>query len=220
MLRGETIFGRLLGKAAPLTAGGGVVVARGHIVVRQPGPGDIEMVLQMWAELRAGSGRGGLLAPEGDEAALRRLIAEVAEDPAYRAVVAELDGLVVGMACFGGRPLGRFVEAPVVQIDYLHVRPDYHRRGVGHALVAAATEYCDEVGAEHVVVNVFPQIREANRFYAKIGFSPLVVRRVASAAVLRRKLGLTGSEATARSRRGRLVRRRSAPGRVRTSSII
>jgi GNAT superfamily N-acetyltransferase len=195
-------------------------VARGHVLVRPPAPEDIGSVLEMWAELRAGSGRGGPLAPAGDEAVLRRLLTEVAEDPQYRAVVAELDGQVVGMACFAGRPLGPFVETMVVQIDYLHVRPDYHRRGVGHALVAAATQYSDEVGAEYVVVNVFPQVREANRFYAKIGFSPLVVRRVATTAVLRRKLGMTGPESADRGRRGLMARRRSTLSRARASSPV
>ena len=30
-----------------------------------------------------------------------------------------------------------FDGAPVAQIDYLHVRPEFSRRGVGHALVEA-----------------------------------------------------------------------------------
>jgi hypothetical protein len=74
--------------------------------------------------------------------------------------------------------------------------------------VAAAAAYADELGSEHVAVNVLPHVREDNRFYAKIGFTPLVVRRVASVATLRRSLGL---EATVRSSRaGLLARRRSA----------
>jgi GNAT superfamily N-acetyltransferase len=191
-------------------------VPRGHVVVRSPRPDDTPAVLEMWDELRTGSGRGGPLAPPASEATLRRLLAEVAADDSYRAVVAELDDVVVGMACFIGRPMGPFVEAVVVQIDYLHVRPSFHRRGVGRALVAAATAYCDEVGAEHVVVNVFPQVREANRFYAKLGFSPMVVRRVASVPTLRRKLALDGVESGRRA--GLLARRRTALGRARAST--
>ena len=130
----------------------------------------------MWDELRAAHGPQRPLAPHAVRGpACGRCSTEVAADASYRAVVAELDGEVVGMACFIGRPLGPFVEAPVVQIDYLHVRPAYHRRGVGRALVAAAAAYADEIGSEHVAVNVCPQVREANRFYAKIGFTPLVV---------------------------------------------
>ena len=191
---------------------------RGHVVVRAPRPDDTAAVLEMWDELRTGSGRGGPLAPPAAETTLRRLLAEVAADDTYRAVVAEVDGAVVGMACFIGRPMGPFVEATVVQIDYLHVRPAFHRRGAGRALVAAAASFAEEIGAEHVVVNVFPQIREANRFYAKIGFSPMVVRRVASVATLRRTLAVDNAEQGRRA--GVLARRRTAMARARTSSPV
>jgi len=188
-------------------------VTRGHVVVRAPRADDTDAVLEMWDELRTGSGRGGPLAPTATEDELRRLLAEVAADDSYRAVVAEVDGLVVGMACFMARPMGPFVEAVVVQIDYLHVRPAYHRRGAGRALVAAAAAFCEEIGAEHVVVNVFPQVREANRFYAKLGFSPLVVRRVAAVSTLRRTLAIDSAEQGRRA--GVLARRRTALGRTR-----
>jgi GNAT superfamily N-acetyltransferase len=183
-------------------------VPRAHVVVRQPTSDDLEVVLAMWEELRERTGRSGALAPMPSEARLRAVLAKESADGTYRAVVAALDGEVVGMACFVGRPLGPFVEAPVVQIDYLHVRAAFHRRGVGRALVAAATAYAEEIGSEHVAVNVLPQVREANRFYAKIGFTPLVVRRVASVSTLRRSLGLDAAEHSARA--GLLARRRSA----------
>ena len=73
---------------------------------------------------------------------------------------------------------------------------------------SAATAYAEEIGSEHVAVNVLPQVREANRFYAKIGFTPLVVRRVASVATLRRSLGLEPADHGRRA--GMLARRRSA----------
>jgi GNAT superfamily N-acetyltransferase len=181
---------------------------RANVVVRPPTSADVAAVLTMWDELRQRTGRSGSLAPTPSEERLRVLLDRVAADPTCRAVVAELDGEVVGMACFVARPLGPFAEAPVVQIDYLHVRSAFHRRGVGRALVAAATAYADEVGSEHVAVNVLPQVREANRFYAKIGFTPLVVRRVASVSTLRRSLGLEAADHTGRA--GLLARRRSA----------
>lgn len=187
---------------------------RVHVLVRPFASADCDAVLQMWEELRQNTGRTGTLAPVPSQARLRQVMAELAEDDAYRAVVAALDGEVVGMAVFTGRPLGPFLETRVVQIDYLHVKAAFHRRGVGRALVAAAAAYADELGSEHVAVNVLPHVREANRFYAKIGFTPLVVRRVASVATLRRSLGL---EAPVRSSRaGLLARRRSVRARATT----
>src|SRR4051794_15977988 len=136
----------------------------------------------MWDELRRQSPRGGPLVPVPSEERLRESLRAIDADDGCRALVAELDGLVVGMAGFVVRPMGPFVDTPVLQVDYLHVRPSFHRRGVGHALMAAAAQACEDAGAEHVSVLVFPQHREANRFYAKIGFSPMVVRRVVPVA--------------------------------------
>ena len=181
---------------------------RSHVVVRPLTPADCQAVLEMWEEMRPHTGRSATLAPVPSDDRLRQVVAEVTDDDGYRAVVAALDGEVVGMAVFTARPLVPFLETQVVQIDYLHVRAAFHRRGAGRALVAAAAAYADELGSEHVAVNVLPHVREDNRFYAKIGFTPLVVRRVASVATLRRSLGL---EATVRSSRaGLLARRRSA----------
>jgi hypothetical protein len=50
--------------------------------------------------------------------------------------------------------------------------------------------FADEVGAGDVVVNVPPNARDVNRFYARLGFAPLVVRRSAPVGHLRRKLGV------------------------------
>lgn len=183
---------------------------RSQVVVRDLEEPDIPAVLAMWEELRQHSGRSAALAPPASEARLREMLSGVGIGPVdFRLVVAEIDDEVVGMACYIGRSLGPFVEAPVAQIDYLHVRPSFVRRGVGHALVESAAGYADALGAEHVSVNVFPQLREANRFYAKIGFTPMVVRRVVTVATLRHRLGM-GLDAAPQSRRaGLLARRRS-----------
>jgi ribosomal protein S18 acetylase RimI-like enzyme len=183
-------------------------VTRGHVIVRAVTEDDVTPVLEMWDELRAASPRNGPLVPAPSEQRLRESLRSVEGDDSHQAVVAEVDGVVVGMAVFIIRPMGPFVDTPVLQIDYLHVRPAYQRRGVGHALMTAATTASEDAGVEHVSVNVFPQLREANRFYAKIGFTPMVVRRVAPVVTLRRRLGLDGDERGRRA--GLLARRRSA----------
>jgi ribosomal protein S18 acetylase RimI-like enzyme len=190
-------------------------VALGHVVVRSPTTADVPDLLELWEELRSQNSRSLQLAPPATEDRLHELLAKVAEDPALGAVVAEVDGAVVGVACFVVRQSSPFVETTVAQIDYLHVRNGFHRRGVGRALVAAAAGFAETMGAEHVSVSIFPHLREANRFYAKLGFSPLVVSRVAPISMLRRKLGLEGADQ--RQLSGLLARRRSAL-RARASS--
>ena len=45
------------------------------------------------------------------------------------------------------------------------------------------------VGCEQIGCNVPGQHREANRFFARLGFSSQVVRRVTTTGALRRRLG-------------------------------
>jgi GNAT superfamily N-acetyltransferase len=77
----------------------------------------------------------------------------------------------------------------VVQVSHVVVAPKKRRHGVGHALFAAAVEFADECQLEHVVVGVYPSLRDASRFYARLGFAPVLVQRVAPVSVLRRRLG-------------------------------
>ena len=61
-------------------------------------------------------------------------------------LVAVSGDAVVGMALAVLSPVSPFISFQVVHVDYLHVRQGYERRGVGKALLAAATAYADEVG--------------------------------------------------------------------------
>ncbi|MEW1953719.1 GNAT family N-acetyltransferase [Terrabacter sp. NPDC080008] len=80
------------------------------------------------------------------------------------------------------------VDSPCVSIDMLFVRSELRRQGVGRALLTAAGRYADRQGCDHLASAVPAGDREANRFFARLGFAPETVRRVASAATLQRKL--------------------------------
>jgi ribosomal protein S18 acetylase RimI-like enzyme len=161
---------------------------RDQVVVRAPRDTDVPALLGMWDELRQASGRNGSLAPASTEKRLLDRLAAIQGMPGCRVLVAELETEAVGVAVLQASPMGPFHDEPMVHIDYLHVRPGRNNRGVGHALMSAAVAFAEECGAEHLSVNVLPQLREAQRFYARLGFSPLVLRRVASTTGLRRKL--------------------------------
>jgi GNAT superfamily N-acetyltransferase len=105
------------------------------------------------------------------------------------------------------------VSSPCVSIDMLFVHPDFRRQGVGRALLAAATRYADRHGCEHLASAVPAGDREANRFFARLGFVPETVRRVASAATLQRKLA-GDSRVTAIQLEQVLQRRRDLRARV------
>jgi ribosomal protein S18 acetylase RimI-like enzyme len=105
-------------------------------------------------------------------------------------LVAETDAGVVGMAILSDTFIGQLMEMPAVQVTHLVVAEGQRRRGVGRALLSGAVTWAEEVGADEIVASVLPSLREANRFYARLGFAPLVTRRVVPVAALRRNLAL------------------------------
>jgi GNAT superfamily N-acetyltransferase len=107
------------------------------------------------------------------------------------------------------------VDSPCVSIDMLFVHPGFRRRGVGRALLAAVTRYADRHGCDHLASAVPAGDREANRFFARLGFAPETVRRVVSAASLQRRLIAESGARQALPFEQILQRRRDLRARVR-----
>ena len=129
--------------------------------------------------------RGRGAANRGLEARYRDAIA----DPDRHLVVAVgEDDAPLGMALFSVEPANALLDLPALHVTHAVVSDGNRRRGVGKALVGAAAAFADERGLEQVVVSVNPGSRDANRFFARLGFAPLAVRRVAPVAVIRRRL--------------------------------
>ena len=192
-------------------------MARSLPVVREATADDVPAMTQMWGELRDIGSRMERLIPGPDDAAMRERLLTVAADPEARAMVALVDGEVAGMVLLMATDYAPLFEQRSVHTHYLHVRDGYRRRGVGKALLAAAVAYADEVGAEHIMTSVLPQMRETQRFYARLGFAPVVVRRSAAVSTLRRRLAPAGSPTVNDSllaRRRTLRRVRAAVARV------
>ena len=84
----------------------------------------------------------------------------------------------------------RLIQPRILDGDRQLVCDDAQRLGIilVERCAALDVDYAEDIGAEQVTVSVSPLSREANRFYAQLGLTPLSVRRVAPAAALRRRL--------------------------------
>ena len=119
------------------------------------------------------------------------------------AVALARDDVCAYLAVTEGQPVGYIVlirrlqsfmnESPCVSIDQIFVDPAARRGGAARALLSAAATYADRLGADQIACSVSVQGREANRFFARLGFSADVVRRVTTTTALRRRLA-TGDE--------------------------
>lgn len=194
---------------------------RPGVRVRVAVEADLPVLVALGDELREAAGEGTRrflpTRAAGAAADLERRYADALADPARRVVLAVTDeDTPLGMAVLCRGSAGALSDLPAVCVSHVVVADRHRRRGAGKALVAAAAAWADELGVEQVVVSVHPGAREANRFYARLGFAPLSVRRVAPVAVLRRRLA-TPEQRTAAD--GHVVRRRPAARRPRPVAV-
>ncbi|NUO90973.1 MAG: GNAT family N-acetyltransferase [Dermatophilaceae bacterium] len=133
------------------------------------------------------------------------------------AFIASVDGRPRGYVVLADSTRSLLVDSPCVSIDMLYVHPDFRRQGVGRALLTAASRYADRQGCEHLASAVPAGDRDANRFFARLGFAPETVRRVASAATLQRKLAGEARPGPQRVTLDLLQRRRDLRSRTRAT---
>ncbi len=193
-------------------------MSRSAVTVRSARPEDVPALVDLWLELRDEGLRRRTATPESPEQAAGRFELALA-DESSRIVVAVFEDEIIGMAQLARTRPTLLADTSSVELSAMHVADAHRRRGAGKALVSAAVAYADELGVESIVVSVFPQHRDANRFYARLGFAPLVVRRVANVAALRRRLGSPEGRAALLRRELHVPRRASTIVRGRTRHL-
>jgi ribosomal protein S18 acetylase RimI-like enzyme len=195
-------------------------VARSTVRVRVALAEDLPALLALAEELRETSNlRHHLRMPPTPDEAVRARYAALLADPDKRVLLAAdaASDEVLGMTVLVPDAVTELLDHRAAYLSHLLVAAAHRRRGAGRALVVAAVQYADEHGYDQVVVGVAPHGREANRFFARLGFVPMVTQRLAPVAVLRRSLGLPepvadgriGHTAVRRGRAGGLRRPRS-----------
>ncbi len=200
---------------------------RATVSAREAVVADIPGLLDLFDQLRAAGPRRSVPMPS-DPSAMREAAAgrfkAVIADPEQRLLVAEDREGLAGMVLCSIGTSSTLASAPAVVLSHLTVAANSRRAGVGRVLVAAATQWAAECDIDHLRVAVYASSREANRFFARLGFAPVSVNRVAPVAGLRRILGAEVPAAEADSGDGARRRRlrlgitggRAAPARRRS----
>jgi GNAT superfamily N-acetyltransferase len=150
---------------------------------------DVPLLVGLWGELRQIGARAERAVNPMTVPDVGVRLAEAIASEECRIALATDGGEPAGMAVFRDLQPDPLSAQRVIQVSHVVVAPGKRRRGVGHALLAAAAEFADERQVEHVVAAVYPSLRDASRFYARLGFAPMLVQRVAPVTVLRRRLG-------------------------------
>ncbi|MFT4262753.1 MAG: GNAT family N-acetyltransferase [Nocardioides sp.] len=116
------------------------------------------------------------------------LIRDAAESGQERIVVAEYDGEPAGAVLMRISTVTPLNLTPVVQLVAPYVVGGFRRKGVGHALMDAATTWAEENGIAHVTGGAPSGSRDANRYLARLGLAATVTFRLGSTQALRDKL--------------------------------
>jgi ribosomal protein S18 acetylase RimI-like enzyme len=131
-----------------------------RVTVREAGRGDEAIVAELVRELARLEGETAAATPE--------LVTEYLAFPLSGALLAELDGQVVGLLTWFVRP-GLYHGGRWGYIDELLVREQARRKGVADALLEAVMTRFAAAGCVEVSVSTMPDNEPAKALYRKHG---------------------------------------------------
>ncbi|MGB7820223.1 MAG: GNAT family N-acetyltransferase, partial [Ornithinibacter sp.] len=169
---------------------------------------DLQDITRLWLTAKVD---GGTTEQAASRVVSDGRLAAALRRPGVQAFLARVDREPVGYAITSDNPFG-VSPSPEISVEQMWVAPEARRLGVAKALLTAVLAAAERAGCEHVVSNVPTASRDANRFFARLGFSSVVVRRVVPTSLLRRRLAPETSESgTVLLRRRRSLRHRADP---------
>jgi ribosomal protein S18 acetylase RimI-like enzyme len=184
-------------------------VSRPPVEARRATAADLDDLVLLWTHAREELGRSGRLPSVVPLEQFRARLTEVLAGTDSIVLIGRHEGAPAGYAVLRLAPV-LLAEGDALHIEQVFVLPSMRRRGVARALLVVATSIAERQGADQVLAGAPPSAREAHRFLARLGFSPLMVRRVVGTSALRRRLA---GESPRRGLEDLLSRRRSLRAR-------
>jgi GNAT superfamily N-acetyltransferase len=164
-------------------------VTRPPVDVRQAGSGDADDLIELWVQARAEiAGASRALLGGSPEAIRLRLVEALRRRDGLHVLIARWEGRPAGFAVVRVGHLMPLADDDCVQLEHLFVTASLRRRGVARALLGGVAALAERHGADQILSGAPPSAREVHRFLARLGFTPLVLRRVTATATLRRRL--------------------------------
>lgn len=160
-------------------------MARHPVVVRKLDADHRAAFVDLWIAGRIEAGQPPAAA---QRISLDGRLATALETGGVSVYLAFTDGEAVGYAVLSESSATVLLDAPALTIEQLYVTQGARKHGVARALLLAIATRAERCGAEIIATNVPAQVRDANRFFARLGFTPQVVRRATPTAALLRRL--------------------------------
>lgn len=172
-------------------------MSRTSVQVRAAATADARALRELWTDILR---RGSAAEQEAD---VLSVIEGCADRDDRCIAVAELDGRVAGAVFLEATTLTPLNLDSAVLAVSPHVLPEFRRRGVGTALMDAATRFAEAHGIATVATAAMANSRDANRFMARLSLTPQATLRAASTSAVRSKL--SGRRSATRNRGSRQI---------------
>lgn len=160
---------------------------RHGIEVRSALPEDMDGLVALCLTARRESSVGSQVC-SADADALAQQLGTLTTAPGGTVLTAMADDVVVGLLLARVVGPSLFTDAVSLAVEALYVGPEHRRRGVGHALMAGATQTAVAAGAVQVYASPIPGARGMQRFLVQLGFAPAAAHRVVTTTALQRRL--------------------------------
>jgi GNAT superfamily N-acetyltransferase len=121
---------------------------------------------------------------------IKESISRAEDDPDLRILVGTISDEVVSMVHVQRIPVGPFTRESAILTSFLLVHPDHRRHGYAHHLLGEAVAWAEEQGIQQVNGVAQSTVREANRFYARLGMGAAASIRSAPTSALRARLAV------------------------------
>lgn len=177
-------------------------------------PAHCEVLTQLWLSASVESG----VSPEvASRRASQGSVTAALQRPDVHGMLAYLDGAPVGFIV-ATESVMRFAESDELVIEHIFVERGARKQGVARALLHSTTVLAERLGLDRMASAVPATAKDANRFFARLGFGPAVTRRIASVSAVRRRVAPTELSAS-RERVIQLRRSMRARGRQPVESV-
>lgn len=171
------------------------MVSQGQVWLRQAQADDAAFLASGWrTNLRDGDA-GGL-------EDIRTIIATASESSEEQLLIAEYDGERVGAVLLRVTTISPLNLEPLLTVVAPFVVDGQRRKGIGRALLSAATSFAEDRGITTMATVATAGSREANRYFARLGLGPHALVRTAPVAVVASRLAAAAGQRTPRPRQG------------------
>lgn len=189
-------------------------MSQGQVWLRQAQPEDAAFLASGW--------RTSLRDPESsDDSDILTIIEAARASSDEQLLIAEYDGARVGAALLRVATVSPLNLEPMLTVVAPFVIASQRRKGIGRALLNAATSFADERGITTMATVSTAGSREANRYFSRLGLGPHAMVRTAPVALVAGRLAAASGHRVTRPRQGakladvmaarRAVRRAPAP---------